>query len=157
MLWSLLVGSLRNPLSSRISGEFFHIPLTDKSSVTLSIITACLSLPVVSKELQQEEDCKLMGFGPPPRRGLWLRRLSPRMGSLLCPPQLAAAPAPGAALWYFYSQNTAHRLQVPEPVPLHSSQLQSKSTFCTEHLDSPSSLFSYWAPTGFLQVNPACI
>lgn len=157
MLWSLLVGSLRNPLSSYISGEFFHIPLTDKSSVTLSIITACLSLSMVTEELQQEENCKLMGFGPSPRRGPLLRRLSPRMGPPLCPPQLAAAPAPGAALWYFYSQNTVHRLQVPEPLPLRSSQIQTKSTFRTEHLDSPSSLFSYWAPTGFLQVNPACI
>lgn len=108
---------------------------------------------MVTKELQQKEDCKLMGFGPPCRRSLWPKpesweRLT--VGS----PELAAAPAPETALlYYLYSQNSVHSLQEPEPLPLLSPRLQSKSTFCTGYPARQSHFITFplsscWPPAG---------
>lgn len=90
-----------------------------------------------------------MGFGSPSRRSLWLR---PEPGSLVSP-ELAAAPASGAALCYFYLQNSVHTLQEPELLPLHSSQHQSKSTFCTKCPARQSHFITFplsscWLPAG---------
>lgn len=104
---------------------------------------------MVTKELWQKKDCKLMGFGLPSRRSL-----RPGTGSLWCLLQLAAAPATGAALlYYFYSQNSVHSLQEPELLPLHSPQLQSKSTFRTEYPARQSHFITFplsscWLPAG---------
>lgn len=95
---------------------------------------------MLTKEFKEKRDCKWMGLVLD--------------GLTLVSPAAGTAPACGAALcWYFCSQNTLHRLQESEPPPLHSSQLQSKSTFCTEQparqpLFITFLLSSYWLPAG---------
>lgn len=93
-----------------------------------------------------------MGFVPPSRRSLWLKP-EPSYRLTLVPPELAAAPTPGAALLcYFYSQNSVHTLQEPE-LPLHSLQHQSKTTFCTKYPAGQSHFITFplsscWLPAG---------
>lgn len=138
-----MVRNFRNSLSSHTSGKFSYIPLTDKFSVKLSIITACLSLSMAIKELRQKEDSKLMGFGPPPRRSLWLET-EPWVRLTLMSPAAGSSTSSWdcSSLVFLFTEHCAQASRA-RTSSLHSSQIQSKVHFAlSSQLDSLSSLLS---------------